>query len=134
MMPVANARGCRNLDIYKISHAMGLRIHAMSLKLPWFEQVEEARQVRRSSKSVSAQIVEGYRQRRYRDLFLSYLHRAVGSADETREHLDYLFETGSFRDESLYEFLKAESDRLLGKLTSFIVGVERNHTKPYYLG
>src|SRR5688572_1502509 len=117
------SKGCRSLEIYKISHALAVRIHAMTLKLPWFELQEEGRQIRRSSKSVSAQLVEGYRLRKHRDMFLNYLHRAVGSADESREHLDYLFETGSLKDASEHSYLVSECERLLGKLTLFIVGV-----------
>jgi four helix bundle protein len=125
--------GCRHLEVYKIAHVLGLRIHAMSLRLPSFEQLEEARQIRRSSKSVTAQLVEGYRQRKYRDEFLHYLHQAVGSADETREHLDYLHQTGSMKDASEYAFLAAKTEKLLAKLINFTTGVEHNHSKPFYL-
>jgi len=129
----ANPKGCRDLEVYKLAHALGIRIHAMSLRLPHFELFEEGCQVRRSAKSVASQIVEGCRLRQYRDEFLHYLHRAAGSADETREHLDNLRETGSLKDESLYLFLRSENEKLLSKLNQFIIGVERNHSKPYYL-
>ncbi|HZL72683.1 MAG TPA: four helix bundle protein [Planctomycetota bacterium] len=132
-MSEPNTDGCRHLEIYKIAHALGIRIHAMTLRLPFFEMREEGSQVRRSSKSVSSQIVEGYRLRKYRDKFLLYLHGAAGSADETREHLDYLFKTGSLKDAAEYSFLAGESARLLAKLLKFIIGVERHHSKPYYL-
>lgn len=133
-MPDEKGDGCRQLEIYKIAHDLGVRIHAMPLRLPWFEQYEEARQIRRSSKSVSVQLVEGYRQRKYRDEFLHYLHRAAGSADETREHLDYLHQTGSLKDPKEYAFMAAESAKFLSKLINFTTGVERNHSKPFYLG
>jgi len=125
--------GCRHLEVYKLAHDLGERLHAMSLKLPSFEQFEEARQIRKSSKSVSAQLVEGYRLRKYRDEFLHYLHRAAASADETREHLDYLHKTGSLKDASEYALLAADGEKLLAKLINFITGVEHNHSKPFYL-
>ena len=106
-MPEPNTDGCRHLEIYKIAHALGVRIHAMTLRLPLFEMHEEGTQVRRSSKSVSSQLVEEYRLRKHWDKFLLYLHGAAGSADETREHLDFLFK--------------------------FIVEVERQRSKPFYL-
>ena len=33
-MPEPNTDGCRHLEIYKIAHALGVRIHAMTLRLP----------------------------------------------------------------------------------------------------
>jgi four helix bundle protein len=132
-MTEADRQGCRRLEVYQIAHALGVRIHAMTLKLPWFENREEGSQIRRSSKSVSAQIVEGYRLRKYRDEYLHYLHRAAASADETREHLDYLVETGSLRDLAEYSYLATQANNLVAKLTRFIVGVERDHSKPFFL-
>jgi four helix bundle protein len=127
-MPGPNTDGCRHLEIYQIAHALGIRIHAMTLRLPHFERIEEGSQVRRSSKSVSCQLVEGYRLRKYRDKFLLYLHQAAASADETREHLDYLFKTGSLKDAAEYSFLAEESKKLLSKLLQFIL--ESNTTTP----
>jgi len=76
-------------------------------------------------------LVEGYRLRKYRDNFLFYLWRALGSADETKEHLAYLYETGSLKDPLLYAALTADSEKLLSKLMTFIQGVEAKHTKPF---
>ncbi|HEU4339610.1 MAG TPA: four helix bundle protein [Planctomycetota bacterium] len=133
-MADSSVRGCRDLEVYKLAHSLANKIHAMTLRLPHFEMFEEGSQIRRSSKSVSTLIVEGWRLRKYRDEFLHYLHRALGSADETREHLDYLHETGSLRgDGSEYLFLASSSEKLVAKLNQFTIGVERHHSKPYYL-
>lgn len=128
-----DAVGSRRLEVYQLAHALGLRLHAMTMRLPRFEFFEEGAQIRKSSKSVSSLIVEGYRLRKSRDEFLHYLNRAAGSADESREHLDYLHQTGSLKDPSEYTQLKAECERLLGKLIRFIQGVARNHSRPFYL-
>jgi four helix bundle protein len=110
--------GCRNLEIYKLAHSLISPIHAMTLRLPHFEMFEEGAQIRKSSTSASALIVEGYRLRKHRDQFLHYLHRALGSADETREHLDILHETGSLRgDGSQYQHFRSENDKLVAKLS-----------------
>lgn len=125
--------GSRKLEVYKLAHRLGLQAHALSLTLPYFEQREEGSQLRRSSKSASTQIVEGYRLRKYKDEFLHYLHRAAGSADESIEHLDYLVETGSLKDASAGRALSAEYDMLLAALSRFIASIERDHSKPFYL-
>jgi four helix bundle protein len=125
--------GARHLEVYQLAHKLAVSIHKMSMRLPSHELFEEGQQIRKSSKSAAAQIVEGYRLRKYRDEYLHYLHRAAGSADETHEHLDLLYETRSLKDLLLYSTLKSQSDQLLSKLTRFIVGVERSHSKPFYL-
>ncbi len=52
--------GYKKLRIYQKAHKLGLKIHKMSLDLPKFELYEEGSQIRRSSKSVSSNIVEGF--------------------------------------------------------------------------
>lgn len=56
----------RNPDIGKLARIVVIEIHAMAMKLPRFEQFEEAQQIRRSSKTVKSCIVEGYGRRRYK--------------------------------------------------------------------
>jgi four helix bundle protein len=50
----------RHLEIYQESKKLAIEIHKMSLKLPKFKIYEEGGQIRRSSKSVTSMIVEGY--------------------------------------------------------------------------
>jgi four helix bundle protein len=90
-----SARPHEALEVYQIAHALALRVHALTLKLPKHELYEEGSQARRSSKSVSAQIVEGHALRQYKPEYLHYLARAYGSAEETIEHLKFLLESGS---------------------------------------
>ena len=55
----------KNLDIYKKSHELVIEIHNMTIKnLPSFEMYEEASQIRKSSKSIKSNIVEGFGRRR----------------------------------------------------------------------
>ena len=88
---------------------------------------EEGGQIRRSSKRISASIVEGYALRKYKAEYLHYLYRAYGSAEETIEHLDYLWQTESLTDESLYRNLISDGQQLNRQLFTFIQGVERSH-------
>jgi len=92
---------------------------------------EEGSQIRRSSKSVAAQIVEGYCLRKYRNDFLLYLLRAYASAEETNEHLELLFETKSIRDQERYRALRDDYELLCKKLYRLIQSVGETHEKPY---
>ena len=79
----------RDLEVYKESKKLAIEIHEMSLLLPKFEIFEEGSQVRRSSKSVTSMIVEGYGRRRDKAGFIRYLVYAQSECDETTAHLDF---------------------------------------------
>ncbi len=59
----------RDLEVYKESKRLAIAVHKMTLTLPKFELFEEGGQIRRSSKSVTAMIVEGYGRKRYQRRF-----------------------------------------------------------------
>ena len=117
----------RDLDIYKKAHKLAVEIHEMSLKLPKFELYEEGSQIRKSSKSVKSTIVEGFGRRRYKQEFIKFLTYSLGSCDETRDHLDTLYETKSFKDTVKYEYFCEEYDHLGKMISNFIKSVESGH-------
>ncbi len=105
----------KKLEIWQIARELVIDIHKMTLnKLPKFEMFEEGAQIRKSSKSVRSTIVEGYGRRRYKQDFIRFLSYALASNDETNDHLETLFETGSLTDRPLYEELHNRTD-MLGK-------------------
>jgi four helix bundle protein len=118
----------RDLDIYHEAHALGLEVHRMTLKLPPYEIYETGSQVRRSSKSVSVNIVEGFGRRRYKAEFIRFLIHAHSSCDETIEHLRYLQETGPLSKES-YDLLMTRYEILSKRIHVFIESVERGYSK-----
>ena len=122
-----NNQGHKKLKIYRLAHDLAVRVHKISLKLPQFEMFEEGSQIRRSSKSVSSNIVEGYALRRYKPEYIHYLMRALGSSLETVEHLDFLVETESLKDRDLYKQLFDEYRELNAMLYRFIKSVESQH-------
>jgi four helix bundle protein len=83
----------RDLEVYKLSKALAVRIHKMTLGLPGFEMFEDESQIRRSSKAITNVIVEGYGRRRYKAEFIRYLIFAQSECNETMAHLNFLFET-----------------------------------------
>jgi len=70
------------------------------MQLPTIELYETGSQIRRSSKSIRSNIVEGYGRRRYQSDFIRFLVYSHSSVDETRDHLETLFETGSLNDQT----------------------------------
>ncbi|MBI5856773.1 MAG: four helix bundle protein [Sphingobacteriales bacterium] len=115
----------KNLEIWKLADELVTEIHDMTLtKLPKFEMFEEGSQIRRSSKSVKATIVEGYGRKRYKAEFIKFLVYSLGSNDETIDHLENLFKTKSLEDESLYNYLHGKLEILGKKINLFIQGVD----------
>ncbi len=72
-------------------------------------------------------IVEGYGRRRYKQDFIRFLSYALASNDETNDHLETLFETGSLTDRPLYEELHNRTDMLGKKLNLFMQSVQKRH-------
>ena len=118
----------RHLEIWKLARQVAIAVHRMTLQnLPKFEMYEEGSQIRRSAKSVAANIVEGYGRRRYKQEFIRFLVFAHASCDETIDHLEMLFETKSLTNEVVYRDLSTQLDLLGRKLNVFIDSVERSH-------
>lgn len=118
----------RNLDTWHLAREVATSIHKMTLdELPKFEMFEEGSQIRRSIKSVSSNIVEGYGRRRYKQEFIRYLTYALASCDETTAHLEMLFETGSLTNSDCYEDLRRKLETLGKKLNSLIQSVKEGH-------
>lgn len=125
--------GYEKLEIYKDAKDLAIKVHKMSLSLPKFEMYEEGSQVRRAAKSVGANIVEGYWLRRHKNEFLQYLHRALGSSQETIYHLAILSETQSLSNQQVFEELHDKYNRLGRMIFRFIETVLTEHHAPGYL-
>jgi four helix bundle protein len=117
----------KKLEIWQEARQLSIMIHEMSLKLPKFEQFEEAQQIRRSSKSVRSNIVEGYGRRKYKADFIRFLIIAQASNDETIDHLETLFETKSFTDQLQFENIYQALQKLGRKINNFLKAIEREH-------
>jgi len=105
----------KELKIWQLARELVIDTHKMTLKsLPKFELYEEGSQIRRSIKSVKSNLVEGYGRRRYKQEFIRFLTFAIASCDETTDHLETLYETGSLKDKGKYEDLH-ERLQMLGK-------------------
>lgn len=115
----------KNLEIWQMAREVVIDVHQLTLnELPKFEMFEEGAQIRRSSKSVKSTIVEGYGRKKYKQDFIKFLVYALGSNDETLDHLETLKETGSLTNEVLYNDLHQKIELLGKKLNLFIKGVQ----------
>ncbi len=118
----------KDLEIYKLSHTLAVEVHKMALKeLPKFEMYEEGSQIRRSSKSIVSNIVEGFGRRRYKREFIQFLTYSLASCDETKEHLELLFDTKSMKNKEQFESFLSGYEELGAKIMKFTQAVEKRH-------
>ena len=115
------------MEIWKLSRELVIEIHKMTMNLPRFELYETGNQIRKSSKSIKSNIVEGYGRRRYKQDFIKFIIYSLASNDETIDHLETLFETESLRDEDLFKKLHKKLEILGKKINKFLQSVEKFH-------
>ena len=79
-----------DLDVFKRAYKVSLEVHKKTLEFPKEEQFGLADQIRRSSKSICANLAEGFgKQNQSSKEFKRYISIAIGSSDEMRVWLRY---------------------------------------------
>lgn len=112
----------KDLDIYKIAYDLAIDVHKMTMTLPHYELYEQGSQVRKSSKSIKDNIVEGFGRRRYKNEFVRFLIFAQASCDEAQSQLSMINEI-HFQNDPITELL-SEYQRLGKMINKFIQYVE----------
>jgi len=115
------------LDVYKLSVEVAMRIFEFTKKYPREEMYSLTDQIRRSSRSVSGQIAEGWRKRKYEASFVSKLNDAEGEAAETQSWLEYSVKCG-YMERGAGRALHRNCDRIIGKLVNM-----GNNPEPWLL-
>ncbi len=78
----------RDLEVYQRAKALVVPIHNLVAKYPTHERFDLCDQMRRASKSVVANIVEGYSHKDTPGKAKQFWRLAMGSANEMVEHLE----------------------------------------------
>jgi four helix bundle protein len=84
-----NYRGYRDLNVYSVAYQVALEIHEVTKRYPKEEKYSLIDQIRRSSRSVPANLAEAWKKRRYEKAFISKLIDCAGEAGETEVWLDF---------------------------------------------
>jgi four helix bundle protein len=74
----------KDLQVFRLSYELAMELFRLTKKFPKEELYSLTDQMRRSSRSVTANIVEGWSKRRYENVFRRHLLDAIGSLDETK--------------------------------------------------
>ncbi len=110
-----NIRHFEDLEVYQLAFDTAMRIFEATKSFPSDEKFSLTDQIRRSSRSICANIAEAWRKRRYLKAFVSKLSDADAEAAETQVWLAFAFKCG-FLNKQFAGELKEVYDRVMGKL------------------
>ena len=104
----------RDLKVYRLSYSLAMEVYWLTKGFPRDELYSLTDQLRRSSRSVSANVVEGWAKRHYENVFKRHLIDSIGSSDETKMWLDLAFDC-KYISEEQHKSLMARYDEV-GKM------------------
>ena len=109
----------QDLDVYRKAFESAMHIFELSKAFPKEETYSLTDQVRRSSRSVCANLAEAWRKRRYQAAFISKLSDAEGEAAETQTWIEFAVRCEYLnREDAKRLFL--EYDEILSMIVSMI--------------
>ena len=108
------------LEVYQLAFDAAMRIFELTKGFPKEERYSLVDQIRRSSRSVCANIAEAWRKRRYEAAFVSKLSDAEAEAAETQTWLEFSVKCGYLERETGTELYQMY-DQIIGKLVNMII-------------
>lgn len=87
-------QGHKDLKVFQLAFKLAMDIFEISKSYPKDERYSLTDQIRRSSRSVAADIAEGFRKRQYPNMFVSKLADADAEATEVQVWLDFSLDCG----------------------------------------
>ncbi len=118
------AASYRDLTVYQQSVEAAMQVFALTKSFPPEERYSMVDQMRRSSRSVCANIGEAWRKRRYRPAFIAKLSDSEAEAAETQVWLELAERCGYLKPEHV-EALGRTYDGILAQLVTMIDGADR---------
>lgn len=114
----------RELRVYKLSFELGMEIYELTKTFPREEMYSLTDQIRRSSRSVSGNIAEAWRKRRYPKSFVAKLSDSDGEAAETQVWLEYALGC-NYISQELFNELNKKYNHLLGMLVTMMINPDK---------
>jgi four helix bundle protein len=110
----------KDLRVFQLSFELAMEIFELSKSFPVEEKYSLTDQIRRSSRSISANIAEGFRKRRYPKSFVAKLSDSEGEAAETQVWLDFALKC-NYIDIEKHEHLYSRYDTVIGMIEKMII-------------
>lgn len=112
-------QGFKDLMAYQKAFQQACQIFDITLKFPKEERYSLTDQIRRSSRSVCANLAEAYRKRNYYKHYLLKLSDCLGENSETLVWLDFSLHCHYFTEEDYIQLIQLNEE--VGRLLSFMV-------------
>jgi four helix bundle protein len=109
----------QDLEVYRKAFEAAMQIFEISTSFSKEETYSLTDQIRRSSRSVCANIAEAWRKRRYIAAFISKISDAEGEAAETQTWIEFAVRCGYLDTEKGRELFK-EYDEVISMLVAMI--------------
>jgi four helix bundle protein len=113
-----------DLDVYKLAMDSAMEIFHLSKDFPAEERYSLTDQVRRSSRSVCANLAVAFRKRKYPKSFISKLSDSEGEAAETQVWLEFCYKC-TYIDKDQYAKLYKLYNDIIGKLVNMSLHPEK---------
>jgi len=107
----------RELEVYKLAFKCAMEIFEISKSFPKEEKYSLTDQIRRSSRSVCANIGEAFRKKRYPKSFIAKLVDSEGEGAEAQTWLQFATEC-KYLGKNVANRLSEEYDKIIGKLVT----------------
>jgi four helix bundle protein len=107
----------RDLEVYKIAFDTAMEIFEISKRFPNEEKYSLTDQIRRSSRSVCANLAEGWRKRRYKAVFINKLSDVAQEAAETQTWLEFALRC-NYVSEEMFEKLDERYEHVFAMIIS----------------
>lgn len=114
----------KDLRIFQIAENLSHEIGKVAERLPFSERYKLKDQILRSSRSISANIAEGYGKKVYQADLVRHLRYALGSSDETQVHLQLISETRLIDNPKLQNLLR-QYKNLSVRIVNFINTIQK---------
>lgn len=109
----------RELEVYQLAFEAAMQIFEVTKRFPVEERYSLTDQIRRSSRSVCANLAEAWRKRRYVRAFVNKLNDSEAEAAETKTWLEFAVKC-DYLDAEAGRALYQTYDHILGKLVNMI--------------
>jgi four helix bundle protein len=119
--------GHRDLKVFQLAYKLAREIFNESKSFPKEERYSLTDQIRRSSRSVAANIAEGYRKRRYPNMFVSKMADADSEGAETQVWLDFAHDCGYLAQDRHNALIIGYED--VGKMLGSMIATPEKFTK-----
>lgn len=117
-------RHFRDLEVYRRAFDAAMAIFQMTKGFPSEEKFSLVDQIRRSSRSVCANLAEGWRKRRYLAVFRNKVTDSMQEASETQCWLEFCLAC-KYIDKNTFGKLDNEYEQLISMLNSMEMNAEK---------